>query len=167
MTDPSKSSARARAYRAWEFTRPFVNATLVLAIVLVVAMLWFVDAAQSLVDDTLNDVKFGLIEELDDDAKLLMAEIRKGVAEFDTLRADIARIADHPADLIDPQIRHSIKAVENDANRIAHDLDRIASGHVDLSQESLERIAVSLVRAYSEIRGCTGPSTTGSTVQSD
>ena len=79
MTGPSKNLAQQRAYRAWEFTRPFVNATLVLAIILVGAMLWFVNTAQSLVDDTLNDVKFGLIEELDDDAKLLTAEIRKNL----------------------------------------------------------------------------------------
>lgn len=151
----STPGARRHAYRAWQFTRPFVNVTLILAIILLVLILWLVSTTRSFVDDTMSDVKFGIVEEIEQDARDLVAEVRRGLDELDALRLDIEKLVENPASLIDPQIRRDIEAVKNDADRIASDLDRIATGHIDMSQETLEKLAVSLVRAYGDIRGCT------------
>lgn len=136
----------------WPVLRPFVNATLVLAIVLVLAALSLVHSTRSFVDDTLADVKIGLLREIDKDAETLIADLRIGAAEYDKLQADIAALAQHPDLVLDPETRRSLRQIESDTHRIATDLDRIASGHIDLSQKTLERMAMALVRAYGESR---------------
>lgn len=157
MTDEAAVSGRQRIEPIWKAIRPFVNASLVLALALALTGLWFVNSARTLVDDTLNDVKFGVIKELDEEANGLVAEIREGVSELHALRTDISRIADNPSDLVDQDTRDRIKEIQTVARQIALDLDRMASGHMNLSQDTLEKLAVSLVHAYGKIRGCTAP----------
>ena len=156
MTEEASLGGRPWRYAgyAWQITRPFVNATLTLAVILTVLMLWLVGAARTLVHDTLADVRFGLIKEIDQDSKSLIGDLRRGAIELDALRADIARISVDPTIAIDPETRRDIKLVRNDADRIARDLDRITSGHVDLSQKMMERLAVAVVRAFGDVRAC-------------
>lgn len=139
---------------AWRVMRPYVNATLILAILLVGMSMWLVSTARSFVDDSLADVKLGLIQEADKNIGALLAEYRAGVAQFETLRLQISGLVDNPSTLIDPRTRSEIEALKKDADRIGIGLDRIASGHLELSQATLESLAVTVVRAYGRVRGC-------------
>lgn len=147
------------AKRAWRAVRCFVNSTLVLLIILVAALLLLVHSAQNFVVDTLADVKVGLLQDIDGDAKQLIGEMRTSATELKQLRGDIARIADNPSVLVDPEIRETLVSMEQDVGRISLSLERISSGQFEIAQDALEKVAVSAVRAYGEIRGCVASET--------
>ncbi len=154
MTAVAVGAGQRRWRRLWRVVRPFANATLLLAVLLVALSLWLTMTARSFVDDTLADIKLGLLQEADRDIEMLLADYRDGVAQFDALRERITRLAEDPSTLVDPRTRSDIEALKKDADRIATGLDRIASGQLELSQATLESLAVTLVRAYGEVRGC-------------
>ncbi|WP_419909952.1 hypothetical protein [Hoeflea sp.] len=139
---------------AWSVIRPLLNATLLLAVVAAIAGLMLMHSTRALVDNTMADVKSGVLREIDEDAKRLFAEMDGAYAEFDRLKQRIDRIVDDPQSLLDEQVRQDIRAVKNDLHGIAEDLDRISRGQLDISQETLEKLAISLVRTYGQIRGC-------------
>lgn len=152
-----EDTPRLRA-RVWRIARPLVNTTMGLCIVLLLVMIWFVHSAQSFFDDVMHKVKFDVIEEVDTDIKALAEAMRSGVDELDSLQTKLTTLVERPADQLGDEMRKDIVAIRNDTQRIADDLDRMASGHIDLSQDTLEKVSAVLVHAYGEIRGCTAPS---------
>ena len=142
------------AAATWSVARPLLNATLLLAVIATIAGLTLVKSARSLVDDTMTEVKSGVLHEIDEDAKRLFREMDTAHAEFERLEQQIAGILDDPQSLLDKQTKEDIRAVREDLSRIAGDLDRISAGQFDVSEKTLEKLAVSLVRTYGEIRGC-------------
>ncbi|MDA4847016.1 hypothetical protein [Hoeflea poritis] len=143
------------AAATWSVLRPLLNATLLLAAIAAIAGLTLVNSTRSLVDDTMTEVKSGVLHEIDEDAKRLFQEIDAAYAEFERLEQQVAGILGDPQSLLDSQTKEDIRAVRDDLSRIAGDLDRISTGQFDISQKTLEKLAVSLVRTYGEIRGCT------------
>ena len=97
MTAAEAGDRRQRWRRVWRAVRPFANATLLLAVVLVALSLWLATTARSFVDDTLADVKLGVIQQADHDIEMLLAEYRDGVAQFDALRERVTRLAEDPS----------------------------------------------------------------------
>ena len=152
-----EDTPRMRA-RVWRIARPLVNTTMGLCIVLLLVMIWFVHSAQSFFDDVMHKVKFDVIEEVDTDIKALADAMRAGVDELDSLQTKLTTLVERPADQLGDEMRKDIVAIRKDTQRIADDLDRMASGHIDLSQDTLEKVSAALVHAYGEIRGCTAPS---------
>ncbi|MEM9104641.1 MAG: hypothetical protein AAGC96_03210 [Pseudomonadota bacterium] len=163
MPQTSSHQTQRPTNRLWRALRCFVNSTLVLFIILVAALLWLVNSTQNFVVDTLGEVKVGLLQDMDGDARQLIADMRSNATELKTLRGDIARIADDPSALIDPEMRATLVAVEQDVDRIALNLERISSGQFEIAQEALETLAVSAVRAYGDIRGCVSSGTSHTT----
>ena len=159
MPETPAHQTQQPARRVWRALRCFVNSTLVLLIILVAALLWLMNSAQNFVVDTLADVKVGLLQDIDGDAKQLIGDMRSNATDLQKLRGEIARIVDDPPALVDPEVRETLVAVEQDIDRIALSLERISTGQSEIAQDALETVAVSAVKAYGDIRGCVSPGT--------
>ncbi|WP_136659449.1 hypothetical protein [Nitratireductor sp. XY-223] len=147
------------AAAAWTVLRPLLNATLLLAVIATVAGLTLVNSTRALVDDTMAEVKTGVLHEIDEDAKRLFAQIDGAYAEFERLEQQVAGVLHDPQSLLDKETKDEIRSVRDDLARIADDLDKITQGQLDISQQTLERLAVSLVRTYGEFRRCRADAT--------
>lgn len=138
----------------WSIVRPLLNATLILVIVAGVTGLALMNSTRSLVNDTMAEVKSGVLREIDEDARHILGEIEAADAEYERLKRQVTDLLNDPQALLDGQAKKEIRSIRDDLARIADDLDRISAGQIEISQNTLERLAVSLVRTYGEIRGC-------------
>lgn len=146
--------------RLKQFLLSLVNATLMLAIILVLLGLLLLNQAESFANDVVSDVKFALLKEIDTDVQLVVESIRATDRDLRAVEAQLKALVEQPEITLSPEIRADISAVNAKLDQLTAGVSKLLNSHDSLSDQSVRRIASTVAETYIAARHCKRPAAT-------
>jgi hypothetical protein len=137
-----------------QFLISLVNATLLLAIILVLLVLWLVYKVEDVAADLVTKVDMGLVELVEGDIRDAVAGIQGLRDDLGALNDELAQLIDHPGITLSPDIREELDAINAQAAQIDKAVARLTDFDRDLSDRQIREIGNVLSEAVVNARRC-------------
>ncbi|MGI9410060.1 MAG: hypothetical protein ACR2OV_08300 [Hyphomicrobiaceae bacterium] len=131
-----------------------LNATLVLAIALSVCIIVLIGRLETFADDTLSDVKFGLLKEIDNDVRQVAEVMNSGERDLRLIAERLAKWQNRPEVLLAPKMRGEIDLLVAEIRQLSAAVSRLTESHQALSDRTVRQIGAAMANAYIDIRKC-------------
>lgn len=137
-----------------QFLLSLANATLLLAIVLVVLVLWLFYKVEDVAADLVTMVDMRVVELVEDDIRDAVTEIHGLRDDLGTLNDQLTQLIEHPEIKLSPEIRDELDAINTQAAQIDKAVTRLTDFDRDLSDRQIREIGKALAEVVINARGC-------------
>lgn len=130
------------------------NATLMLAIMLMLSGAFLVHKIHSLTAEVISNVKVDLLEAIDKDVETAAKTLKQGERDLQGIAQRLESIEKYPERLLTPDAQRTINLLLSELNRLNGTLKQVVSNREALTDRAIHTLASEFAQTYIAIRNC-------------